>query len=71
MTQLTLFNVKTHAITTVYKQVYSTMWGRKIGDTYKTNNIIISIVDVSRSTPLMITKQKIGNILVKLGNRLK
>lgn len=71
MTQLTLFNVKTHSITTVYKKVYSTMWDRKVGDTYKTNNVIISVVDVSRSTPLMIAKQKIGNVLVKLGNRLK
>lgn len=78
MTQLTLFNVKTHSITTMYKRVYSKMWDRKVGDIYKTNNIIISIVDVSRSTPLTIIKRRakklktnLGENLVKLGNRIK
>lgn len=54
------------------------MWDRKVGDIYKTNNIIISIVDVSRSTPLTIIKRRakklktnLGENLVKLGNRIK
>ena len=78
MTLLNFYNCKTHAIVTEFKQNYSSVFGLKIGDTYKTNLVLVSVIQIPEKVkPLKIVKRRfkmfrfnLGRLMCRLGHYL-
>lgn len=72
---LNLYNIKTHSFKTIYKTYYSDIFDKGVGETYKVNYVIISIVDLTKNNKTIklfkCYKFRLGNLIVRLGNRIR